>query len=91
MSRLKALALALIALAAAAPAPDAEKASPKVVKLRFANERVRVLETVSNPGDRVQQMNAGSQGPAGPELRFRGRLLSRTPAGLGGGSPLAGR
>ena len=50
---LKILALALL-VAAASPAPDAEKASPTVVKLRFENERVRVLETVSNPGDREQ-------------------------------------
>jgi quercetin dioxygenase-like cupin family protein len=42
------LALAVSALSA----QDAEKASPKVVKLKFENERVRVLETVSNPGDR---------------------------------------
>lgn len=33
-------------------AQKAEQASPKVVKLKFANDRVRVLETVSNPGDR---------------------------------------
>jgi len=39
---------------AMAPAPDAEKASPKVVKLRFQNDRVRVLETMSSPGDREQ-------------------------------------
>ncbi|MGH7485693.1 MAG: cupin domain-containing protein, partial [bacterium] len=33
-------------------AQDAEKANPKVVKLRFENDRVRVLETMSNPGDK---------------------------------------
>jgi quercetin dioxygenase-like cupin family protein len=43
-----------VALAAAAPAPPADQASPKVVKLRFENDRVRVLETISNPGDREQ-------------------------------------
>lgn len=35
-----------------ASAQDAEKVSPKVVKLLFENDRVRVLETISNPGDR---------------------------------------
>jgi beta-alanine degradation protein BauB len=43
-----------VALAAAAPAPPADQASPKVVKLRFENDRVRVLETISHPGDREQ-------------------------------------
>jgi len=43
-----------VALAAAAPAPPADQASPEVVKLRFENDRVRVLETTSNPGDREQ-------------------------------------
>jgi quercetin dioxygenase-like cupin family protein len=33
-------------------AQDAEKVSPKTVKLRFENARVRVLETSSNPGDK---------------------------------------
>ena len=33
-------------------AQDAEKATPKVVKLKLENERVRVLETLSNPGDK---------------------------------------
>jgi hypothetical protein len=33
-------------------AQDAEKASPKVVHLKFENDRVRVLETLSNPGDK---------------------------------------
>jgi quercetin dioxygenase-like cupin family protein len=32
-------------------AQDAEKVSPKIVKLKLENERVRVLETVSHPGD----------------------------------------
>ena len=32
-------------------AQDAEKATPKVVKLKLENERVRVLEALSNPGD----------------------------------------
>lgn len=43
-----------VALAATAPVPPADLASPKVVKLRFENDRVRVLETISNPGDREQ-------------------------------------
>jgi mannose-6-phosphate isomerase-like protein (cupin superfamily) len=50
------LALLLVpALAAAgvAPgAPSADQATPGVVRLRFENDRVRVLETLSNPGDR---------------------------------------
>lgn len=33
-------------------AQDAEKATPNVVKLKLENERVRVLETLSNPGDK---------------------------------------
>jgi quercetin dioxygenase-like cupin family protein len=33
-------------------AQDAEKATPKVVKLKLENERVRVLEALSNPGDK---------------------------------------
>jgi len=33
-------------------AQDAEKVNPKVVKLKFENDRVRVLEVVSNPGDK---------------------------------------
>ena len=43
-----------VALAATAPVPPADLASPKVVKLRYENDRVRVLETISNPGDREQ-------------------------------------
>ncbi|HEV7784439.1 MAG TPA: cupin domain-containing protein [Thermoanaerobaculia bacterium] len=33
-------------------AQDAEKVNPKIVKLKLENEHVRVLETVSNPGDK---------------------------------------
>jgi hypothetical protein len=33
-------------------AQDAEKATPKVVKLKLENERVRVLEALSNPEDK---------------------------------------
>jgi quercetin dioxygenase-like cupin family protein len=44
--------LGLSLCASGIAAQDAEKASPKVVKLRLENERVRVLETLSNPGDR---------------------------------------
>jgi beta-alanine degradation protein BauB len=33
-------------------AQDAEKVTPKVVKLKLENERVRVLEVLSNPGDK---------------------------------------
>jgi quercetin dioxygenase-like cupin family protein len=33
-------------------AQDAAKVSPKIVKVKLENERVRVLETLSNPGDR---------------------------------------
>jgi mannose-6-phosphate isomerase-like protein (cupin superfamily) len=33
-------------------AQDAEKATPNVVKLKLENERVRVLEALSNPGDK---------------------------------------
>jgi hypothetical protein len=44
--------LSLILAVSGVSAQDAEKATPKVVKLKFENERVRVLETVSNPGDR---------------------------------------
>jgi hypothetical protein len=44
------LPLALV-LAGGAAAQDAAKVSPKVVKVKFENERVRVLETLSNPGD----------------------------------------
>jgi mannose-6-phosphate isomerase-like protein (cupin superfamily) len=36
-------------------AQDAAQVSPKVVKVKFENERVRVLETVSNPGDKELQ------------------------------------
>ena len=35
-------------------AQDAEKVTPKVVKLKFETDRVRVLETLSNPGDQEQ-------------------------------------
>lgn len=46
-------ALAVSGQAPAAPsAPSADQATPSVVKLRFENDRVRVLETISNPGDR---------------------------------------
>ena len=48
------LVVIAVVLAAAAPAPPADQASPKVVKLRFENDRVRVLETISNPGDQEQ-------------------------------------
>jgi hypothetical protein len=33
-------------------AQDAEKVNPKIVKLRLENEHVRVLEALSNPGDK---------------------------------------
>jgi hypothetical protein len=33
-------------------AQDPLKVNPKVVKLKFENERVRVLEALSNPGDK---------------------------------------
>ncbi|HXO21292.1 MAG TPA: cytoplasmic protein [Thermoanaerobaculia bacterium] len=47
------LLMALILFAVSGlSAQDAAKVSPKVVKVTFENERVRVLETVSNPGDR---------------------------------------
>lgn len=32
--------------------PDAANATPKVVEVKLENDRVRVLEFVSNPGDR---------------------------------------
>ncbi|HEX4960701.1 MAG TPA: cupin domain-containing protein [Thermoanaerobaculia bacterium] len=44
--------LSLCFCASGLSAQDAEKASPKVVKLKLENERVRVLEAVSNPGDK---------------------------------------
>ncbi|HEY8021009.1 MAG TPA: cupin domain-containing protein [Thermoanaerobaculia bacterium] len=50
---LAALIPALAALAVSAlPAQDAAKVTPKVVRVKFENERVRVLETTSNPGDK---------------------------------------
>lgn len=49
------LALGLCLAVSGVSAQDAEKATPKVVKLKFENDRVRVLETVSNPGDRELQ------------------------------------
>jgi len=36
-------------------APSADKATPKVVKLKFENDRVRILETLSHPGDKELQ------------------------------------
>jgi len=45
-------ALNLVLAVSVLSAQDAEKVSPKVVHLKFENERVRVLETVSNPGDK---------------------------------------
>ncbi len=48
------LAPALAATGAAPAAPSADQATPSVVKLRFENDKVRVLETISNPGDREQ-------------------------------------
>jgi quercetin dioxygenase-like cupin family protein len=44
--------LALGLAASGLSAQDAEKVSPKIVKLKLENERVRVLETVSRPGDK---------------------------------------
>jgi quercetin dioxygenase-like cupin family protein len=44
--------LALTLGLAAASAQDAAKVSPTIVKVKFENERVRVLETISNPGDK---------------------------------------
>lgn len=38
--------------AAGLAAQDAAKVSPKVVKVKLENERVRVLEATSNPGDK---------------------------------------
>ena len=43
----------LLALAAAAlPAQDAAKVSPKTVHVKLDNDRVRVLEAMSEPGER---------------------------------------
>lgn len=42
----------VVAVSVVLMAQDAEKVSPKVVHLKLENERVRVLETVSNPGDK---------------------------------------
>jgi quercetin dioxygenase-like cupin family protein len=42
--------LALVVTRAAAQ--DAAAVSPKVVKVKLENDRVRVLEAISNPGDR---------------------------------------
>ena len=36
-------------------APSADQATPNVVKLKFENDRVRILETLSNPGDHELQ------------------------------------
>jgi beta-alanine degradation protein BauB len=44
--------LNLILAVSVLSAQDAEKVSPKVVHLKLENEKVRVLETVSNPGDK---------------------------------------
>jgi mannose-6-phosphate isomerase-like protein (cupin superfamily) len=41
----------LLALAAALPAQDAAKVSPKNVHVRLENDRVRVLEAMSEPGE----------------------------------------
>ena len=46
--------LALALTVGGASAQDAEKATPNVVKLRFENERVRILEATSQPGDKEQ-------------------------------------
>ncbi len=51
-----ALGLAVAGLAFGTLAvPTADQATPKVVKLKFENDRVRILETVSNPGDHELQ------------------------------------
>jgi uncharacterized RmlC-like cupin family protein len=53
--RLAALPLALIvliALGGPARAQDAAAASPKVVHVKLDNAHVRVLEAISNPGDK---------------------------------------
>jgi len=54
--RLPLLAALIPALAAlvvsSLSAQDAAKVTPKVVRVKFENERVRVLETTSNPGDK---------------------------------------
>ena len=47
--------IVLVCLALAAPraiAQDAAAVSPKVVKVKLENDRVRVLEAISNPGDK---------------------------------------
>jgi beta-alanine degradation protein BauB len=47
------LVLALgAAVAAVVAAQDAAQVSPNVVKVKFENDRVRVLEVISNPGDK---------------------------------------
>lgn len=49
---LLAAAALLAAVAPALPAQDAAKVSPKTVHVRLENDRVRVLEAISHPGDR---------------------------------------
>jgi mannose-6-phosphate isomerase-like protein (cupin superfamily) len=50
--RLPLLAVLCLFCVSGLAAQDAEKATPKVVKLKLENERVRVLEALSNPGDK---------------------------------------
>jgi hypothetical protein len=45
-------ALSLCFCVSGLSAQDPLKVNPKVVKLKFENERVRVLEALSNPGDK---------------------------------------
>jgi quercetin dioxygenase-like cupin family protein len=44
--------LSLCFLVSGLSAQDSEKVNPKLVKLKFENDRVRVLETMSNPGEK---------------------------------------
>ncbi len=46
------IALALGFLAFGLAAQDAAQVSPQTVKVKFENERVRVLEATSNPGEK---------------------------------------
>jgi quercetin dioxygenase-like cupin family protein len=43
---------ALVFVASGLLAQDAAQVTPKVVKVKLENERVRVLETISHPGDK---------------------------------------
>jgi quercetin dioxygenase-like cupin family protein len=49
---LPAALLGLALAAAAQPVQDAAEVSPKLVKVRLDNDRVRVLEVISQPGDK---------------------------------------